>query len=72
MTSGWGRQSRPPARRWLRGPAGCLLWVAILALILLVLSILFGGFQRGTRSAPPTRPLPSYGHVFPVPRLAQL
>jgi hypothetical protein len=29
---------------------GCLLWILTLLLVLLVLSILFGGFQRGTRA----------------------
>jgi hypothetical protein len=57
MRSGWRKQSRPAARRWrVRGPAGCLLWVVILVLILLVLSVLFGGFQRGTKAEPAGRP----------------
>jgi hypothetical protein len=36
-------------------PAGCLLWLAIFVVILVVLSVLFGGFQRGTQTngAPP-------------------
>lgn len=56
MTSGWGKQPRP-ARRWRpRGPAGCLLWVVILVLILLLLSVLFGGFQRGTKTGLAQRP----------------
>jgi len=53
MTGGWGKQPRPAARRRrVGGPAGCLLWVVILVLILLMLSILFGGFQRGTKAEP--------------------
>jgi hypothetical protein len=57
MTSGWGKQPRPAGRRWRAGgPAGCLLWVVILVLILLMLSILFGGFQRGTKAEPVVRP----------------
>jgi hypothetical protein len=28
---------------------GCLLWILTLLLMLLVLSILFGGFQRGSK-----------------------
>jgi hypothetical protein len=56
MTSGWGRQPRPENRRWRpAGPAGCLLWVVMLVLILLVLSVLLGGFQLGTKSAPVPR-----------------
>jgi hypothetical protein len=57
MTSGWDKRPRPAARRWRpRGPAGCLLWVVILVLILLVLSILFGGFQTGTKAEPAKPP----------------
>jgi hypothetical protein len=33
-----------------------LLWVIILVLILLVLSVLFGGFQQGTKAQPLERP----------------
>ena len=36
-------------RRRSRRIMGCLLWILTLLLVLLVLSILFGGFQRGTR-----------------------
>jgi len=57
MASGWGRPPRPAARRWrLRGPTGCLLLVAILVIILLMLSLLFGGFQLGKKAAPTPRP----------------
>jgi hypothetical protein len=41
---------------WRRGPrrprgrlAGCLLWVIGLIVILIVLALLFGGFQKGTK-----------------------
>jgi ABC-type Fe3+ transport system permease subunit len=40
----WRRRSR--RRRAL----GCLLWVVTLLFVLLVLSVLFGGFQRGART----------------------
>lgn len=37
-------------RRWPRSRAGgCLLWLLIFVLVLIVLSILFGGFDRGTK-----------------------
>jgi hypothetical protein len=40
----WRRQHR-------RGRAlGCMLWLLTLAVVLLVLSLLFGGFHRGTRT----------------------
>jgi hypothetical protein len=38
----WGR------RRRRRRAVGCLLWLATLLLVLLVLSLLFGGFRRGS------------------------
>jgi hypothetical protein len=28
---------------------GCLLWLAVLIIVLVVLSIIFGSFQKGTR-----------------------
>jgi uncharacterized protein YneF (UPF0154 family) len=39
---------------------GCLLWLAILVAVLAVLAVLFGGFQRGTKTGamPPHRPPP--------------
>jgi hypothetical protein len=37
------------ARRRLSRPVGCLLWIVALLLLLLILSILFGGFQKGTK-----------------------
>lgn len=39
----WRRQRRR------RRVFGCLLWILTLLLMLLVLSILFGGFQRGSK-----------------------
>ena len=37
-------------RRWPRSrAAGCLLWIVILVVLLIVLSVLFGGFQKGTQ-----------------------
>ena len=31
--------------------AGCLLWILALIVLLIVLSLLFGGFQKGTKAA---------------------
>jgi hypothetical protein len=42
-----GRAGRP--RRKMGRLSGCLIWVLALLVILLVLSILFSGFQRGTK-----------------------
>jgi hypothetical protein len=37
-------------RRWPRSRAGgCLMWLLILVILLIVLSVLFGGFQKGTK-----------------------
>jgi hypothetical protein len=37
-------------RRWPRSrAAGCLLWIVLLIAALIVLSVLFGGFQQGTQ-----------------------
>jgi hypothetical protein len=59
MRSGSGKRPWSADRRWRpRGPLGCLLWLVILVIILLVLSLFFGGFQRGTK-AEPTPQLPA-------------
>jgi len=52
----WNWQWRRRRRRRL---TGCLLWLITLLFVLLVLSLLFGGFQKGTRTggAPPVRAL---------------
>jgi hypothetical protein len=47
------RRYRPERRRRMTRPAGCLLLVLLLAVVLLVLSLLFGGYQTGTRSDQP-------------------
>jgi hypothetical protein len=39
------RGHRPRSRA-----AGCLLWLVLLIVILIVLSVLFGGFQKGTKA----------------------
>ena len=42
---------RRQRRRWPRSRAGgCLLWIVLLIVILIVLSVLFGGFQKGTKA----------------------
>jgi nitrate/TMAO reductase-like tetraheme cytochrome c subunit len=38
-------------RRWPRSRAGgCLLWILLLIVILIILSVAFGGFQKGTKT----------------------
>jgi hypothetical protein len=46
-----GRQDGP--RQRLSRPVGCLLWLVALLVLLLVLSLLFGGFQKGTKVGAP-------------------
>jgi hypothetical protein len=40
--------------RWERGPrsrlSGCLFWILILVGVIIVFSLLFGGFQKGTKT----------------------
>ena len=46
-------RSKGQRRRWPRSrAAGCLLWIVLLIVILIVLSVLFGGFQKGTNAGP--------------------
>ena len=40
-----GRQRRRPRRRL----TGCLLWILGLIVVLVILSLMFGGFQKGTK-----------------------
>jgi hypothetical protein len=47
-------------RRRMSRPVGCLLWLVVLLVILIVAAVLFGGFQTGTKvnGAPRTAGLP--------------
>jgi hypothetical protein len=50
--------STGPRRRWRpRSRAGgCLIWILVVIVVLVVLALMFGGFQKGTKSgslAPP-------------------
>lgn len=55
---------------------GCLIWLIALVVLLIVLSLLFGGFTKGTkvsglaRSAPPAQlaPLAAARHASPPSR----
>jgi hypothetical protein len=48
------RPSRRPARTRRRSrPVGCMIWAIAIFIVLLVLSILFGGFHQGTRASGP-------------------
>ena len=43
-SAGRRRRRRPQSRA-----AGCLLWVLLLIVLVIALSVLFGGFQKGTQ-----------------------
>jgi hypothetical protein len=47
-----GRGGRRPAGNGRRriGCAGCLLWIAAAVLLVLLLALVFGGFQHGTKA----------------------
>jgi ABC-type transporter Mla maintaining outer membrane lipid asymmetry permease subunit MlaE len=49
---------------------GCLIWLIALVVILIVLSLLFGGFTKGTKvsGAAPRGPLAAAQHASPPPR----
>ena len=49
---------------------GCLIWFIALVVILIVLSLLFGGFTKGTKVSGlgPLAPLAAAQHASPPPR----
>ena len=47
--AGWSGQSPKENRRRVSRPVGCLLWLVVLLVILIVAAVLFGGFQTGTK-----------------------
>ena len=44
LAGGWIRRAAATA-----AATGCLLWIVALIIVLVVMSLLFGGFQKGTR-----------------------
>jgi|HubBroStandDraft_2_1064218.scaffolds.fasta_scaffold101841_2 hypothetical protein len=49
----WGRSG---GRGRIGRPLGCLLWLVALLLLIVLLSALFGGFQKGTKVGGPVAP----------------
>jgi len=50
---------------------GCLIWLIALIVLLIVLSLLFGGFRKGTKvswARPAGAPLAAAQHPSPPPR----
>jgi hypothetical protein len=66
MLRWYGRRERRPRPRLI----GCLLWLIALIVILIVLSLLFGGFTKGTKvsGAGPLVPSTAALHAGPPPR----
>jgi hypothetical protein len=60
MANRWRRRpEQPGGGRRLSRPLGCVLWLVLLVIVLIVLSVLFGGFRLGTRAE-------GHGHRPPV------
>jgi hypothetical protein len=57
------------SRRLSGRPAGCLIWLLAVVVLLLLLSVLFGGFQKGTKVGEPAPPRPAMT-VQPRPSLS--
>jgi ABC-type Fe3+ transport system permease subunit len=66
MLRWYGRRDRR-RRPWL---VGCLIWFIALIVVLIVLSLLFGGFTKGTKVSlsRPLAPLVAAQHASPPPR----
>jgi hypothetical protein len=47
--AGWSGRPRKDHKWRVSGPIGCLLWLVVLLVILIVAAVLFGGFQTGTK-----------------------
>jgi hypothetical protein len=56
--AGWSGRSPQQNRRRVSRPIGCLLWLVVLLVILIVAAVLFGGFQTGTKATGSARCCP--------------
>ena len=61
----WRRRSGRRSRR--RRATGCLLWILAVIIVLVILSLLFGGFQKGTKAGGLGRPRPVLVAAAQVP-----
>jgi hypothetical protein len=50
MLDGFRRRRTRSGGRPRRRLTGCLLWIVGLIVVLVILSLLFGGFQKGTKA----------------------
>lgn len=60
-----GRPYRGAERRRMSRRVGCLVWLIVLIIVLIVASLMFGGFQKGTKVSGQSRL-----SVQPVTRMA--
>jgi hypothetical protein len=58
MLGGWRRKRGSGGPQRPRRLAGCLLWIVALIIVLVVVSLLFGGFQKGTKVGGDGAPVP--------------
>jgi hypothetical protein len=64
--AGWSGRSPQQNRRRVSRPVGCLLWLVVLLVILIVAAVLFGGFQTGTKvTGSPRSAVPVAGASLP-------
>jgi hypothetical protein len=56
---GSGHRRYRERRRLMPTPLGCAIWIIALLVLLVILSVLFGGFQLGTKAggSAPVRPV---------------
>jgi hypothetical protein len=66
-SSSYDNWNEGPRRRWRpRSRAGgCLTWILLLIVVLVVLALMFGGFQKGTKSSGQAR----FGTSYPAQSL---
>jgi hypothetical protein len=57
------RSFRRAERRRMSRPVGCLVWLIILLVLLIVAALMFGGFQKGTKVS--AQPAPTAQHRCP-------
>jgi hypothetical protein len=55
----FGRRDQGSRRGRRSRATGCLLWLLLLIVLLIVLSLMFGGFRKGTKAEGPGHPCTS-------------
>jgi len=67
MLDGFRRRRTGSGRGPRRRLGGCLLWILGLIVALVILSLMFGGFQKGTKAGLAGAPAPVPAAVTAVP-----